>query len=344
MLDRVRCVVVSVALTWLVVAAGCGVLGSCSSEVGAAAPPGMVRIPGGSFRMGCEDAEARPDERPVHQVRVKAFWMDAAPVTNDQFAAFVRATGYRTEAERPVDPATLRAQLPPGAKLPAVIPAGSLVFKAPVERRDLRSMTWNDWWEWVPGACWRHPEGPGSDLTGRGAHPVVQVSWNDAVAYARWAGKRLPTEAEWEFAARGGLSGKRYPWGDVARPSEVCCHNIWHGDFPYRDDNLDGFRGTSPVRSFPPNAFGLYDMAGNVWEWCHDWYRPDTYARRAPVQDPRGPAQGFDPDEPDLPKRVTRGGSYLCSAVFCAGYRTSARMKSSPDTGLCHTGFRCVRD
>lgn len=283
-------------------------------------PAGMVWIPGGTFAMGSE--HGAPDERPVRPVRVGGFWMDATEVTNAQFAAFVHATGYVTAAER----ATADA------------PAGALVFVG--AGADGSRVLEN--WEFRAGADWGHPEGPGSGLDGRWDHPVVHVSWDDAAAYARWAGKSLPTEAEWEFAARGGLEGVDYPWGAERTPQGAWRHNVWQGDFPRRNLRRDGHAATAPVRSFPPNAYGLYEISGNVWEWCADWYRPDAYASAA-ADDPQGPASSFDPQEPEIHKRVLRGGSFLCSEQYCTGYRVSARMKSAPDTGLCHTGFRCVR-
>ena len=298
--------------------------------------------------MGSDDPDAASDERPVHRVSLRGFWLDATEVTNAQFGAFVAATGYVTTAEQPIDRAALAAQLPPGAELPpaeALLP-GSLVFRIPTDPAVRACMEWQTWWAFVPGACWRRPTGPGSDLAGREQHPVVHVSHDDARAFATWARKRLPTEAEWERAARGGLERQRYTWGDVRDPDGACVANIWQGEFPQQDDGLDGFRGTAPVGSFAPNGFGLFDMSGNVWEWTADWYRPDTYRRRGSrlAVDPSGPSASFDPDEPTAQKRVTRGGSYLCSDVYCIGYRPSARMKTSPDTSLLHTGFRCARD
>jgi formylglycine-generating enzyme required for sulfatase activity len=199
-----------------------------------------------------------------------------------------------------------------------------------------------DWWTYLPGACWRHPEGPGSDLKGRERHPVVHIAWEDAAAYAKWAGKRLPTEAEWERAARGGVGGRRYYWGDELLPGGQWMANVWQGTFPVEDRAEDGHHGTAPVGSYPPNGYGLYDMAGNVWEWCADWYRPDYYAA-SPAHDPPGPADSFDPDAPGEPRRVQRGGSFLCSDNYCVRYRAGARGKGDPATGLAHTGFRCVR-
>lgn len=308
----------------------------------------MVWIPGGEFAMGSDDADAAADERPLHRVSVRGFWLDATEVTNAQFGAFVAATGYVTTAEQPIDRAALAAQLPPGAELPPpeALQPGSLLFQIPTDPAVRACMEWQRWWVFVPGASWRHPAGPGSDLAGREQHPVVHVSHDDARAFATWAGKRLPTEAEWERAARGGLARQRYVWGDARDPDGGCAANIWQGEFPHQDDGVDGFRGTAPVGSFAANGFGLFDMSGNVWEWTADWYRPDTYRRRAATLavDPQGPTASFDPDEPWAPKRVTRGGSYLCSDVYCLGYRPSARMKTSPDTSLLHTGFRCARD
>lgn len=317
---------------------------------GVAAPAGMVWVPGGEFLMGSTDPLARPDEAPVHRVRVDGFFMDATEVTNAQFAAFVAATGYRTVAERPVDWQELKKQLPPNTPQPpgAALLPGSLVFTPPdrpIDTRDLRQ-----WWRWTAGADWQHPEGPGSSVDDRQQHPVVHIAYEDALAYARWAGKRLPTEAEWERAARGGLSGARNVWGhEPVGPHRA---NTWQGEFPHHDSADDGFAGTAPVRSFPPNGFGLYDMAGNVWEWCSDLFRPDTYTRLVANQtrdaliiNPAGPEHSFDPRNPHAPEsRVQRGGSFLCHDSYCASYRPSARMGAPPDTGMSHLGFRCVAD
>lgn len=311
------------------------------------------------------DEDARADEFPPHRVRLSGFWMDRTEVTNGQFAAFVRATGYITTAERPVRWEDLKGQVPPGTPEPPAEPLrpGALVFRLPAAGEAVSLDDPSGWWVWVPGADWRHPEGPGSSIVGRERFPVVQVSYEDAAAYARWAEKRLPTEAEWEYAARGGMEGKRFAWGDgpvglraVDGERAVWRANIWQGRFPLHNDASerdgagraggDGFVFAAPVGSFAPNGFGLYDMAGNVWEWCTDWYRADTYARvtvNGVATDPRGPAEGIDLDEP-VPMRVVRGGSFLCSAEYCSGYRVSARMKTSPDTALMHTGFRCASD
>ncbi len=323
---------------------------------GAAAPAGpgslagMVWIPGGEFTMGSRDPLARPDEQPLHRVRVHGFWMDTAEVTNRQFAAFVEATGYVTVAERPVDWEELRKQLPPGTPKPPdeMLQPGGVVFKPPSAPVDLRD--YSKWWAWTTGASWKHPLGPGSGIEKLMDHPVVLVSWDDAVAYCRWAGKRLPTEAEWEFAARGGLEGKQNTWGDEPVGPSRC--NTFQGHFPDRNTAEDGFERTAPVRSFPPNGYGLYDMAGNVWEWCSDLYRVDEYARRVRaagpggvIVDPKGPDQALDPRNPDAPvSRVHRGGSFLCNDSYCSSYRAAARMGCTPDTGLSHVGFRCVAD
>ena len=309
--------------------------------------PGMVWVPGGEFPMGSA-AAASPDETPVHRVRVSGFFLDVAEVTNRQFAAFVAATGYVTTAERPPDRAMLAAQLPPGAELPPqdqLIPA-SLVFAEPDHVDGLDDHL--QWWKWQPGANWRHPEGPGSSIAGRDDFPVVQVSYFDALAYCKWAGKRLPTEAEWEYAARGGPQQQVYRAGQERGADGAWRVNIWQGRFPQDNTAADGYATTAPVRTYPANACGIHDMAGNVWEWVADWYRADTYRKRAQVGatcvDPRGPEQSLDPAEPRVPKRVTRGGSYLCSDVYCTGYRPTARMKTSPDSSLVHTGFRCAAD
>lgn len=301
---------------------------------------GMVLVPGGEFTMGTDDADAWLTERPAHRVRVEAFWIDRHEVTNAQFREFVEATGYVTTAERVPDAAELRRQLGPGAPpvSPELLVPGSLVFSPPPGPGSLHDP--RAWWRWAPGASWRHPEGPGSDLQGREQHPVVHVSWDDAAAYARWAGKRLPTEAEWERAARGGLDGRRYVWGDAA-PASPAPANLWQGSFPALNTATDGFPGTAPVGSFPPNGYGLHDMAGNVWEWCADGYDPWSYRRRAGMttKSPTGPARGLEPTR----TRVQRGGSFLCSDLYCTRYRPSARVGGAPDTGASNLGFRCAR-
>ena len=311
-----------------------------------AGPAGMRWIPPGEFTMGTDSGLGWPDERPAHAVRLDGFWIDEHEVTNAQFRRFVEATGYVTTAERPPDVRAIMAQVPPGTPPPPpenLVP-GSLVFQpteGPVPLDDF-----SRWWKWTPGASWRHPEGPGSGIEGRDDHPAVQVSWEDADAYARWAGKRLPTEAEWEFAARGGLEGQPYTWGD-AQPGAGgrWRANIWQGEFPSRNDRADGFDRTAPAGSFPPNGYGLYDMAGNVWEWCSDWYRRDLYGSRAggpPIVNPPGPARPGDEGSPSTPMRVQRGGSFLCNDRYCSRYRPSARHGCSPDTGMSHVGFRCA--
>ena len=313
-----------------------------------ATPAGMVRIPGGEFRMGTEDPrdkicggrEAMTDARPIHTVRVDAFWMDATEVTNGAFRTFVEATHYLTVAERPLKPEDF-----PGVPKEKLVP-GSVVFTPPKQPVPLDDF--QQWWSYVPGANWRHPEGPLSNLVGRDAYPVVQVSFEDAEAYARWAGKRLPTEAEWEFAARGGLASATYPWGDELKPGGKWMANIFEGHFPNQDTGIDGFAGLAPVGKFPANGYGLRDMAGNVWEWCADWYRPDYYATLATLPggvalNPKGPVDSFDPQEPGVPKRVHRGGSFLCTDQYCTRYMVGTRGKGEPSTGSNHLGFRCVK-
>lgn len=307
----------------------------------------MVWIPGGSFLMGSTDPLARRDEQPVHRVTVDGFWMDETEVTNAQFRKFIETTGYVTTAERKPKLEEIMAQLPPGTPPPPeeALVAGALVFVMPASPTPTQNAA--AWWQWTPGANWRHPEGPGSTIVGKDNYPVVQVSWDDAQAYAAWAGKRLPTEAEWEYASRGGLEAKPFVWGEEPPADTKPLANIWHGTFPHENTELDGFRFSAPVKRFPPNGYGLYDMAGNVWEWCADWYRPDTYTRQAKeeaARNPQGPDESFDPDEPTVPKRVQRGGSFLCHVSYCASYRPAARMKCSPDTGLMHSGFRCVKN
>ncbi len=311
------------------------------------APAGMVWISGGDFSMGCEDPrkslcggpDSMSDARPIHRVSVDGFWIDQTEVTNEQFREFVDATAYVTIAERP----------PTSDEIPDALPeklvAGSVVFSSPDHPVPLND--YSAWWEYVNGASWRHPLGPESDLKGREHYPVVHVAYADAVAYARWAGKRLPTEAEWEFAARGGLSGKLYPWGDELKPFDQWQANIYQGRFPLRDKAEDGFAGISPVAKFPPNGYGLYDMAGNVWEWCSDWYRPDYYTRLvragSVVRNPIGPETSYDPSEPTEMKRVHRGGSFLCSDQYCTRYMVGTRGKGEVSTASNHLGFRCVK-
>jgi formylglycine-generating enzyme required for sulfatase activity len=279
---------------------------------------------------------------------VDGFWMDVTEVTNAQFAAFVRATGYKTIAERPVDWEELKKQVEPGTPKPPdekLLP-GSLVFTPPGNPVDLRD--YSQWWAWTTGADWRHPSGPASSIDRKDSLPVVQIAYLDAVAYSKWAGKRLPTEAEWEFAARGGLDGKVNVWGD--EPIDPTRANTWQGHFPDKNTGEDRFVRAAPVKSYAPNGYGLYDMAGNVWEWCSDLFRPDTYSRRVlelgpggVAVNPTGPSKSLDPRNPLAPEsHVHRGGSFLCHDSYCASYRPSARMACPPDTALEHLGFRCV--
>ena len=319
------------------------------------AAAGMVAVPGGSFTMGTADPpRLHADEAPARRVRLDPFWIDATEVTNAEFAAFVDATGYVTTAERPVTREDLRGQVP-DAVLAQIPEAGldpmSVCFNSsfdPQLAADIgenpRLVVAAGVWKMEPGANWRRPGGPDTSIEGKENYPVVHVSHDDAAAYAAWAGKRLPTEAQWEYAARGGPDapgGNEYPWGNVKVPGGEHRANIYQGKFPFEDRGEDGFAGPAPVKSFPPNALGLYDASGNVWEWCRDWYRPDYYGV-APDDDPPGPSSGFDPDEPNVPKRVQRGGSFLCSDNYCTGYRAASRMKGDPQTGSFHCGFRCV--
>lgn len=300
---------------------------------------GMVWIEGGDFWMGASDNEGRPDEYPRHQVKVSGFWMDITEVTNAQFAAFVNATGYITTAERAPDWEELRKQLPPGTPKPpdSLLVASSLVFTPPTQPVTMRDVS--QWWIWKKGANWRHPKGPGSSLAGKENYPVVQVSWEDAAVYARWAGKRLPTETEWEYAARGQRSNAPYTWGSEGIEDGKPKANTWQGTFPVSDTGWDRYRGLAPVKSFAANRYGLFDMAGNVWEWCADWYDATYYhSVQEKLQiDTKGPSRANAAYE-----RVLRGGSFMCHDSYCKGYRVSARMKSSPDTSLENTGFRCV--
>ncbi|MFL5327566.1 MAG: formylglycine-generating enzyme family protein [Gemmataceae bacterium] len=307
---------------------------------------GMVFIPAGEFTMGSDGPLATSAEKPTHRVSVAGFWMDATDVTNAQFRQFVEATQYVTTAERVPTVEEIKKYAMPGAPPPPPesLVAGSVVFTPPDHPVKLDDVS--QWWKWVPGANWRHPEGPKSNIEGKDDHPVVHVSWFDAEAYAKWAGKRLPTEAEWERAARGGLEGKIYVWGDEPINEQHPQCNNFQGHFPDNNTLNDGFARTSPVRAFPPNGYGLYDMAGNVWQWCSDWYLPDAYRRTTSEKllvNPRGPAESFNPRQRP-PERVHRGGSFLCSVGYCFNYRPSARMGCTPDSGMSHIGFRCVTD
>ena len=306
----------------------------------------MAWIPGGKFTMGTNEADAYQAEKPAVEVEVNGFWMDTHEVTNADFAKFVEATGYVTTAERKPDWEELKKTVPPGTEKPAdsLLVAASLVFKPSNGPVDLNN--YSQWWSWVAGADWKHPEGPNSSIKGKENFPVVHVSWDDAMAYCKWAGKRLPTEAEWEFAARGGLNNNIYPWGNEHVNVGAPKANSWEGKFPYLNEQRDGFIKYAPVKTYNCNRYGLFDMAGNVWEWCSDWYDHNYYQTVAnnTTVNPTGPQKSFDPQDPYTPKRVLRGGSFLCNDSYCSGYRVARRMKSSPDTGLEHTGFRCVKD
>jgi len=317
-----------------------------SSPTPLAGPAGMVWIPGGEFSMGIHaSADALSDvpgvtvdARPIHRASVDGFWMDITEVTNHQFAAFVAATGYVTVAERQPDPAEF-----PGVPAELLTP-GSAVFASPGRPVDLRNAS--QWWSYVEGANWRHPEGPDSRLDGREQHPVVHVAFEDADAYASWIGRRLPTEAEWEFAARGGLTGKLFVWGDELTPDGNHRANIHQGMFPSTDSGADGFAGIAAVAQYAPNDYGLHDLAGNVWEWVSDWYRSDYYQALAEAggvaDNPQGPSSSFDPAEPGARKRVQRGGSFLCTDQYCSRYLVGTRGKGEVSTGSNHVGFRTV--
>jgi len=309
--------------------------------------PGMKLIPGGEFTMGTNEAESYDHERPAHRVRLKAFWIDETEVTNQQFKEFADATGYVTVAEKKPEWEELQKQVPPGTPRPpdSVLVAGSLVFHPPKEPVMLNDYT--QWWRWENGVSWKHPEGPGSTLDEKWSHPVVHIAFDDAQAYATWKGKRLPTEAEWEFASRGGVEQQRYSWGNEVTPQGKLMANTFQGSFPVADLREDGFGSTSPVKSFPPNSYGLYDMIGNVWEWTSDWYDVDYFkklSKNAVTENPPGPDKPFDANDPYALKRVTKGGSFLCASNYCTNYRPSARQGSAFDSGQSHIGFRCVKD
>ncbi len=307
----------------------------------------MAFIRGGEFSMGGVNPvgmdggghEKMNDARPVHRVSVDPFYMDVTDVTNKQFAAFVKATGYVTVAEQK----PTREEFPTAPEENLV--AGSLVFTPPSGKVSLNNYL--QWWSYVKSADWRHPEGPNSNIIGKDNYPVVQVSWEDAAAFAKWAGKRLPTEAEWEFAARGGLSGKLYAWGNELRPKGKWMANIFEGTFPNKDSGVDGYVGVAPVKRFPANGYGLYDMAGNVWEWCSDWYRSDYYgtiSNNSVTNNPAGPPNSYDPDDPETKKKVQRGGSFLCTDQYCTRYMVGTRGKGDYRSAANHIGFRCVMD
>jgi len=308
-------------------------------------PQGMIWIPAGEFNMGSDSKDAKPDEKPVHKVKVDSFWMDATPVTNRQFQEFVNATGYVTTAEKAPTLEEIMKQVPAGTPEPPaeLLIAASLVFKPSNKPISLRNHY--DWWDWKAGANWKHPLGPESSVIGKEDHPVVHISWYDANAYAQWAGKRLPTEAEWEYAARGGKQEVTYVWGNEEFSEEKPQVNIWQGKFPFESSKPDGYFGTTPVTAYKPNGYGLYDMSGNVWQWCSDLYHFAYYQEEAKKDislNPTGATTSLDPVEPHAIKHVHRGGSFLCHDSYCKGYRIAARMKTCPDTSLNHLGFRCV--
>ena len=310
-------------------------------------PLNMVLIPGGKYLMGSDKSGAYLNEKPVHQVIISPFFMDKYEVTNQQFLQFVNETGYVTTAEKQINWPDMVRYLPPNTPKPpdSLLKPGSLVFNKseyPIPIDDE-----SKWWIWKTGASWKYPFGENSSIKDILDHPVVHISWDDANAYAHWAGKRLPTEAEWEWAARGNKKNATYPWGNESINKEPFKANFWQGHFPYHNTKQDGYYFTAPVGSFPSNDYGLFDMAGNVWEWCSDFYQFNSYSldkEKGICKNPKGPTTSYDPSEPYAVKKVIRGGSFLCNDSYCSGYRVSRRMSSSKDTGLSHTGFRCVKD
>lgn len=317
-----------------------------SSAPAGKAPENMVWVPGGTFSMGSVNPSgiekggyhAMDDARPVHRVTVTGFWMDTHEVTNAQFEAFVNATGYKTIAEY----APTAEEFPDAP--PEALVAGSIVFTPPDSKVDLND--YSGWWKYIKGASWKHPEGPASSIRGRENYPVVHIAWPDAAAYAKWAGKRLPKEAEWEFAARGGKSGNLYAWGNSFLINGKQMGNTFQGSFPYNDKGTDGFKGVAPVKQYPANGYGLYDISGNVWEWCADWYRADYYTQLANKEvsvNPQGPTDSYDPAEPGQKKKIQRGGSYLCTDEYCTRYMVGTRGKGEWRSGSNHIGFRCVK-
>ncbi|MGB0480553.1 MAG: formylglycine-generating enzyme family protein [Flavobacteriaceae bacterium] len=311
--------------------------------------PGMVWIPGGIYDMGASDSDrmALSHEKPKHTVKVDGFYMDETEVTNAQFSRFIEATNYITTAERPVDWELIKQQLPPGTPKPhdSLLLPGSLLFKKTKESVP-NLYDFSQWWRWTNGANWKQPEGKGSSIDGKDNHPVVHVSYEDAMAYCHWAGRRLPTEAEWEFAARGGKRDKIYFWGDLTDKLSSYV-NSWEGEFPVDNTQADGFEKSAPVKTYPPNDYGLYEISGNVWEWTSDWYSSQYYQyckENSITNNPKGPNEAFNPNNPYIDERVIRGGSFLCNASYCASYRVSSRMATDPSTSLEHLGFRTVMD
>jgi len=310
------------------------------SLVPATASEDMIRIPGGTFEMGCGTECPMEDAKPVHTVEVGTFWMDSTPVTNKQYAEFVDKTKYKTVAER-VPKAADYPDVPKDKLVP-----GSAVFTP----QDVGTENPYAWWTFTQGAYWRKTEGPKSPDADKATPnlPVIHVAYEDAVAYCKWAKKDLPTEAQYEFAARGGLVRKKYAWGDELQPDGKWVANIWQGKFPKSDAGEDGHKGLSPVKAFPPNGYGLYDIAGNVWQWCKDWYRPDTYEKQikagGKIRDPQGPSSSSDPSEPGVKKRVQRGGSFLCSDQYCVRYLVGSRGRGAIDSGASNLSFRCVKE
>ena len=311
--------------------------------------PGMVWISGGIYDMGASDGDrmALPHEKPKHTVKVDGFYMDETEVTNAQFSRFIQATNYITTAERPVDWELIKQQLPPGTPKPhdSLLLPGSLLFKKTKESVP-NLYDFSQWWRWTNGANWKQPEGKGSSIDGKDNHPVVHVSYEDAMAYCHWAGRRLPTEAEWEFAARGGKRDKIYFWGDLTDKLSSYV-NSWEGEFPVDNTQADGFEKSAPIKTYPPNGYGLYEISGNVWEWTSDWYSSQYYQyckENSITNNPKGPNEAFNPNNPYIDERIIRGGSFLCNASYCASYRVSSRMATDPNTSLEHLGFRTVMD
>lgn len=320
---------------------------SVKESAGTQTNDNMVWISGGEFIMGTNDNDAYAPEKPGHPVKVDGFWMDATEVTNADFQKFVEATGYITVAEKAPDWNELKKQLPPGTPRPDSkdLVAASLVYIQP-KNKVTNTQDVSQWWNWVPGANWKHPEGPGSNIKERMNYPVVHIAYEDAIAYCKWAGKRLPSEAEWEFAARNCMNQKRYAWGDELRPGGKIMANTWQGVFPNENKKEDGFEGASPVKSFEPNCYGLYNMIGNVWEWTSDWYDSQAYMRMPldkVTSNPKGPDKSFDMEDRFAIKRVVKGGSFLCSENYCVNYRPSARRGQAYDSGTSNIGFRCAK-